>query len=70
MPSVNQSQGSGSDYRNIWHRVFTTDMDPYPLLNGVRGIDRAVTAWNEANRCGADEGVKEDIQTLMENLRE
>jgi len=70
MPSTNQNQAGGSDYRNIWHKVFTTDMSPYPLLNGVREIDNAVDAWNEANRCGADEGVKQDIKTLMENLRE
>jgi len=67
-PSTNQ-QGSDDEFRNIWHKVFETDMSPYPLLKGVTNIEKAKTAWNEANRCDVSESVKSDVKMVMQSLQ-
>jgi len=69
-PSENTHHASGESYRNIWAKVFTTDMNPYPCINGLRDVEKAKTAWNEANKCNVDDSVKSDVKAVMQSLRD
>lgn len=65
MPSEHQNASQEDSHRNMYHKVFATEIDPEPLLNGIDSYDKALLAHQEAIKNDARSKYKKFIATQL-----
>ena len=70
MPSENQNNSDGNDYRNEAHRILSSGMNPRPMIRGIDDKDRAIMYWNEANRLDCGQHIKKVVKEQLQQFKD
>lgn len=68
MPSQNQNNTQSTEWASEAGRFIESDVDPLPMIRGIRKRERALEWHREAHKHNAPKAVKEAIATRLREL--